>query len=166
MKNESTAVNFIVKGAVIAALYVVLTLIFAPISFGVMQIRVAEMLTILPMFTPAAIPGLFIGCNLANLLAGASIWDIVFGSIATLIGAAGGYVLRSNRWLVPIPTIVSNTVFIPLVLRYAYGSNLPLLLIAGSVAVGEVIGCYVLGELLASVLLRRRRIFSDDAEQS
>ncbi|MDO5132440.1 MAG: QueT transporter family protein [Eubacteriales bacterium] len=165
MKNEATAATFMAQGAAIAAIYVVLTVIFAPISFGAMQIRIAEMLTILPLFTPAAIPGLFIGCILANLLGGAIFWDIVFGSIATLIGAVFGYALRFNRWLVPIPAILSNTVIIPLILRYGYGVNMPLPLLAVSVAVGEVIGCFLLGELLASVLLKRRRVFSD-AEQS
>ena len=165
MKNETTTVKRMAQGAAIAALYMVLTVIFAPISFGAVQVRIAEMLTILPMFTPAAIPGLFVGCILANLLGGAILWDIVFGSIATLIGAVLGYALRSNRWLVPIPAILSNSVIVPFVLRYGYGVNMPIPLIAFSVAVGEVVGCFLLGELLASVLLRRRRIFSD-AEQS
>lgn len=143
-------------GAAIAALYVVLTLVFAPISFGAMQVRIAEALTILPLFTSAAIPGLFVGCVLANLLGGAIIWDVVFGSLATLIGAVGGYLLRKNRWLVPIPAIAANTVIVPFVLRWGYGVDIPLPLLAVYIAVGEIIGCYVLGEILASALLGHR----------
>lgn len=161
MNNRSYLTRRLAQGAVIAALYVVLTFVFAPISFGAMQVRIAEILTILPLFTPAAIPGLFVGCLLANILGGAIVWDVIFGSIATLIGAALGYVLRFNRWLVPIPAVVANTVIVPLVLRYGYGVDMPLLLIAVYVALGEIIGCYALGELLASVLLKRRNIFSD-----
>ena len=116
MKNKKTA--FLVQAAAIAAIYVVLTLIFAPLSYGEIQVRVSEALTILPFFTPAAVPGLFIGCLLANIIGGAIIWDIIFGSLATLIGAAAGYYLRKNRWLVPVPAVISNTVIIPLILRY------------------------------------------------
>ncbi|MBQ7736412.1 MAG: QueT transporter family protein [Oscillospiraceae bacterium] len=159
MKDRKTSVRLLTQGAVIAALYVALTLVFAPISFGAMQVRVSEALTILPLFTPAAIPGLFLGCVLANLLGSAVLLDVVFGSLATLIGAVGGWLLRKNRWLVPVPTIVSNTLIIPLVLRYGYGVDLPLWLSAVYILVGEILGCYVLGELFASVLLRREKIF-------
>ena len=147
------------QGAVIAAIYVALTLFFAPISFGALQVRVAEELTILPLFTSAAIPGLFIGCLLANLIGGAVVLDVVFGSLATLIGAIGGWLLRRNRWLVPIPAIVANTVIVPIVLKYGYGVDLPILLSAAYIAVGEILGCGVLGELLASALLKRKSIF-------
>ena len=94
-KNNKT-VYFVAYGAVIAAIYTVLTLVFAPISFGPVQFRIAEALCILPFFTPAAVPGVFIGCLLSNLLCGAAPLDIVFGSLATLIGAAGCYGLRGN----------------------------------------------------------------------
>jgi uncharacterized membrane protein len=141
------------QGAVIAALYVVLTLVFAPISFGEMQLRVAEALTILPLFTTAAIPGLFVGCVIANMLGGAIIWDVIFGSIATLIGAVFGYMLRKNRWLVPIPAILSNTVIVPFVLKYGYGVEAPIPLLMLYILIGEIGGCYVLGELLATVLM-------------
>jgi len=98
MKNKSTL--FLVQAALIAAVYVVLTLVFAPFSYGEIQVRISEALTILPFFTPAAIPGLFVGCILANLLGGAIPLDIAFGSIATLIGAVFTYKLRnSNKWL-------------------------------------------------------------------
>ncbi len=166
MKNDRTPALKIAQGAAIAALYVVLTLIFAPISFGEMQVRISEALTILPLFTPAAIPGLFIGCVLANLLGGAIVWDVIFGSVATLIGAVGGYLLRKNRWLVPLPTVLSNGIIVPFVLRYGYGVELPIPLMMVYVAVGEIISCYVLGELLATVLLRHGHIFGNKNAQT
>jgi uncharacterized membrane protein len=141
------------QGGIIAALYVALTLLFAPISFGEMQLRVAEAMTILPLFTSAAVPGLFIGCLLGNLLGGAVILDVVFGSLATLTGAYLGRKLRNNRWLVPIPAILANTLIIPFVLKYGYGLDLPILLEMVYVFIGEVGGCYILGELLATVLI-------------
>lgn len=163
MNKEHQGALWITQAAVIAALYVVLTLVFAPIAFGTsgIDLRISECLTILPMFTPAAIPGLFVGCIIANILGGAVIWDVIFGSIATLIGAAVAYLLRHNRWLVPIPTIAANTIIVPLVLRFAYGVNLPMIALFATVFVGEVLGCYVLGEILASALLPiRRKVFS------
>lgn len=159
MDRNKTAALWLAQGAAVAALYVVLTLIFAPISFGSVQFRIAEILTILPLFTPAAVPGLFVGCLLGNILGGAIIWDIVFGSLATLIGAALGYLLRFNRWLVPLPTVIANALIIPWVLRYGYGIQVPVLLQIAYVAAGEILGCYILGELLATVLLKRRDIF-------
>ena len=162
MKNFRNT-HWLTLGAAIAALYVVLTLVFAPISFGPMQVRIAEALTILPLFTSAAVPGLFIGCVLANIIGGGVALDVVFGSLATLIGACAGYFLRHNRWLVPIPTIISNTLIIPFVLRYGYGfadQSIPIM--ALYIFIGEVIGCYVLGELLGTALLSRRtRIFGE-----
>lgn len=159
MQRERMNTLWLAQAAAIAALYVVLTLIFAPISFGPLQIRIAEMLTILPLFTSAAIPGLAIGCVIANIIGGGIVLDVVFGSLATLIGAALGYALRKNRWLVPIPAVISNAIIVPLVLKYGYGENLPLLLMALYIAAGEIVGCYVLGEILASALNRTTGIF-------
>ena len=157
--NRNTNILRITYGAVIAAIYVVLTVLFAPISFGPMQVRIAEMLMILPMFTPAAVPGLFIGCIIANMLGGAIALDVIFGSLATLIGAWGGYLLRRNRWLVPIPPILSNALIVPFVLKYGYGfTEIPLPLMMVYIAIGEIIGCYFLGEILGGVLLRYRSV--------
>lgn len=156
---KTFSVEDLTRGGIIAALYVVLTYIFAPISFGPIQVRIAEMLTILPMFTPVAVPGLFLGCLLGNLLAGAILPDVIFGSLATLIGAVGGYLLRHNRWLVPIPAVIANMVIVPLVLRYGYGIDMPLLPMAVYVGAGEVVGCCLLGELLGTVLLRYPKLF-------
>ena len=158
MKETKFNAKFMALGAIIAAMYVALTIIFAPISYGAVQVRISEAFTILPLFTPAAIPGLFVGCLLANILGGAILWDIIFGSIATLIGAALGYLLRFNRWLVPIPAIASNTVIVPFVLKYGYGIDIPIWMMMIYIAVGEIIGCYLLGELLASVVLKRENL--------
>ena len=150
MKKEST--RFLTEAAIIAAIYVVLTLVFAPISYGEIQVRISEALTILPFFTPAAVPGLFVGCLLANILGGAILPDIIFGSLATLIGAVFSRMLRKNRFLVPIPPIAANTVIVPFVLRFGYGVNLPIPLMMLTVGVGEVISCGVLGLILLFAL--------------
>ncbi len=161
MKDTRITARRLTQAAAIAALYIVLTVTFAPISFGEMQVRISEALAILPLFTPAAVPGLFIGCLLANLLSGAVVLDVIFGSLATLIGAVCGYLLRKSRWLVPLPTVLSNALIVPFVLKYGYGAALPIPLMAAYVAVGEIISCCVLGQLLCSVFLRHRDIFGE-----
>ena len=155
MKNNS--VRFLTTAAMIAAVYVVLTLVFAPISFAEVQVRIAEALCVLPFFTPAAVPGLFVGCLIANILGGAILPDIILGSLATLIGAVCSYLLRGNKWLVPVPPILSNTIIIPLVLKFAYGIELPLPLLALSIFIGEVLSCGVLGMGLLALLTRYRK---------
>ena len=151
-------VLFIVQAAAIAAIYVVLTVVFAPLSFGEVQVRFAEALTILPYFTPAAIPGLFVGCIIGNFLGGAIPVDIICGSIATLIGAFGSYALRKQKFLVPVPPIVANTVIVPFVLFYGYGINLPIPLMMLSVGAGEVLSCGVLGLVILSALDRYKNV--------
>ena len=152
MKNKSTV--FLVEAAAIAAVYVVLTLVFAPFSYGEVQVRISEALTILPFFTPAAVPGLFIGCLLANILGGCILPDIVFGSLATLIGAILSYLLRKNRFLVPVGPIAANTLIIPFILRYGYGVILPIPFMMLTVGIGEVISCGILGMILLFALDR------------
>ena len=151
MKNKSTL--FLVQAALIGAVYVVLTLVFAPFSYGEVQVRVSEALTILPYFTPAAVPGRFVGCIIANLLGGGIPVDIIFGSIATLIGAVFTYQLRnSSKWLAPGPPIVANAVIVPFVLYYGYGVNLPIPLMMLTVGAGEVVSCGVFGMILLTAL--------------
>ena len=122
---------FITRGALIASLYVALTFIANALGLasGPIQVRISEALTILPYYTAAAIPGLFIGCALANLLTGCAFWDIVFGSLATLAGAVFTYLFRKRMWLAPVPPIVSNTLVIPFILAYIYNieGTVPLL---------------------------------------
>ncbi len=151
-------VLFIVQAAAIAAIYVVLTIIFAPLSFGEVQIRFAEALTILPYFTPAAIPGLFIGCIIGNFMGGAIPIDILCGSIATLIGAFGSYALRKQKFLAPVPPILANTIIVPFVLFYGYGINLPILLMMLSVGAGEIISCGVLGLVILFALEKYKNV--------
>lgn len=143
-------VLFTCQAAMIAALYVVLTIFINAFNLasGAIQVRISEALTILPAFTPAAIPGLTIGCLISNLITGGAPLDIIFGTFATLLGALGSYALRKHKWLVPLPPIVANTIIVPFVLRYAYATPgaLPYLML--TVGIGEVISCYILGMLL------------------
>lgn len=157
MKNQK--ILFMTQAAMIAAVYVVLTVSLSPISFSGMQIRISEALTILPAFTPAAIPGLFIGCLLANTFAGAVLPDIILGSIATLIGAVFTYLLRNqNKLLIPLPPIISNMILIPLLLRYAYGVPLPIPVLMLSVGIGEILSCGVLGLALYFALYKYKNL--------
>ena len=149
---KSKKLVFICQAAVIAALYVVLTYVFSAFASGVIQVRVSEALTILPAFTPAAFPGLVIGCLLSNTLTGCVLLDIIFGSVATLIGALGSYALRRHTWLVPIPPIVSNMIIVPFVLRFAYGATDAFPFMIATVGAGEIISCYLLGMLLYGAL--------------
>lgn len=159
----------LVQAAMIAAIYVVLT--FIANAFGLanyaVQIRFSEALTILPYFTPAAVPGLFVGCLLSNILTGCALPDIIFGSLATLIGALGTYALRKWKWCAPVCPILANTLIVPLVLIYGYGlmiEGLSVLQCFGyyclTVGAGELISCGVLGMLLLFSLQKYQgRIF-------
>ena len=145
-RRSNKYVLFLAQAAMIAAIYVVLTIVLAPISYGEVQLRVSEALTILPVFTPAAIPGLFVGCFLGNLLGGCVLPDLIFGSLATLLGAIGTWLLRGhNKYLAPLPPIISNVLIVPFVLRYAYQIALPIPILMGTVGIGEVLSCGVLG---------------------
>ena len=162
MKNQKKHVLFVTQGALIAALYVVLTVFVAAFNLasGAIQVRISEALTILPYFTPAAIPGLFIGCLISNIVAGGVIWDVIFGSLATLIGAIATYLLRKGpEWLAPIPPILSNTLIIPFVLRFAYGLGDAWWILFGGLFVGELISCGVFGMILLYAL-KSRRVFA------
>ena len=154
MQKNTNKIIFICQAAMIAALYVVLTYAINAFNLasGAIQVRVSEALTILPFFTPAAIPGLVIGCFIANLSTGAVILDVIFGTLATLLGALGTYALRKYKWLAPLPPIISNTIIVPWVLRFAYGidSAIPYMML--TVGIGEVLSCGILGMLLLFAL--------------
>ncbi len=154
MKDKK--VLFLVQAAAIAAIYVVLTVVFAPFGFGEIQVRVSEALTILPYFTPAAIPGLFLGCLIGNMLGGAILLDVAFGSLATLVAAVFTYLLRKRRYLAPVPPIVANALVVPFVLRYGYGVPLPIPFMMLTVGIGEVISCGVMGMVVLFALERCR----------
>ena len=152
MKNNKTTV-LIAQSAIIAAIYVALTLTFAPISFGAIQFRISEALCILPYFTFAGVPGVTLGCLLGNILGGAALPDIIFGTLATFIGAVLSFQVRSiSKWLVCVPPILSNTLIIPFVLRFAYGvpDMIPYLML--TVGIGEVLAIAVLGNILLTAL--------------
>lgn len=168
-------VLFITQAAMIAAIYVVLTYFISAFNLasGAIQIRISEALTILPFFTPAAIPGLFIGCLLSNILTGCLLPDIVFGSFATLLGALGSYALRNHRFLVTLPPVVANMAIVPFILRYVYGLpfiihgvdvSIPFYML--TVGVGEVISCCILGSFLLKALMPFRYIIFPLEQQS
>lgn len=164
MKNNKAL--FIAQAALIAAVYVILTLIanaFGLANYAI-QVRFSEALTILPAFTPAAIPGLFVGCILSNTLTGCMPLDTVFGSLATLIGAFGTYFIagktdtigKVQKWTAPLPPILANTIIVPFVLAYVYQfeGSIPYFMV--TVGAGEIISCGILGLLLFSALLPHR----------
>ncbi|MBO5454260.1 MAG: QueT transporter family protein [Clostridia bacterium] len=152
-------ISYLTKAAVIAAIYVVLTFVSAifGLSNGVIQVRISEALTVLPYFLPEATAGLFIGCIIANTLTGCALWDVIFGSIATLIGAWCTSKLK-NRWLLPLPPVISNAIIVPFVLQYVYGATESWLFITATVAAGEIISCGILGQILYS-LIDKNKIF-------
>lgn len=152
--------RLITQGAIIAGLYIAFTLVSNALGLasGVIQLRLSEALTILPMFMPAAVPGLFIGCLIANFMCGSMLPDVIFGSIATLLGALGTYYLGKNKWIAPVFPILSNTVIIPFVLKYVYGISGAIWYFALTVFIGEVISCGVLGILLYDALKKTKGI--------
>lgn len=167
MKTQTSKITYITQAALIAAIYTVLTMIAAgfDLASGAIQVRFSEALTILPFFTPAAIPGLTIGCLLSNTLTGCALPDIIFGTLATFLGAVGSCALRKNRWLCALPPIISNMLIIPFILTYAYHipGGVPLFML--TVGLGELISCMVLGQLLLQVLLPLRgKIFVQDGQ--
>ena len=156
-KKTENKIMFMCQAAMIAAIYIVITIIGGALSFGEIQIRFSEALTILPVFTPAAIPGLFVGCLLGNIIGGCILPDIIFGSLATLIGAWFTWTLRSkSKYLAPLPPILANTLIVPFILRYGYQVPLPIPFMMLTVGIGEIVSCGVLGLILHSALSRYR----------
>ena len=155
-------VKFLCHAAIIAAIYVVLTFLASVmgLSSGVIQVRFSEALCILPYFTAAAVPGVTVGCLLANIVTGCAPLDIALGPIATFIGALIAYFLRKHKWLVPLPSVLANMAIVPYVLIKAYGAEdaYPFLLL--TVGIGEVISIYGLGMLLLFALEKRKKIFA------
>ncbi len=145
---------FITQAAVIAAIYVVLTMIAAgfDLASGMIQVRFSEALTVLPYFTPAAIPGLAIGCLISNTVTGCMLPDVIFGTLATLLGAIGSWYLRRSKILVTVPPVMANALIIPFILTYAYKipGGIPLQML--TVGAGEVLSCMVIGSVLLRAL--------------
>ena len=173
MRNKN--VTFMVQAAIIAALYVVLTFVANALGLAshTIQVRFSEALCILPFFTPAAIPGLWIGCLIANLATGAVIWDIIFVSIATLLGAIGTYLLRRHKFLCTLPPVIANMIIVPFIRVYGYGIprvylkevDVTIIFNAMTVGIGEVISVCVLGSILLNVLNKYKdTIFRQNAD--
>ncbi len=151
MKNT----KYLTGAALIAALYVTLTLVSAAfgLSGGAVQLRLSEALTVLPVMMPSAVPGLTAGCLIANIVTGAQVWDVVFGTLATLAGAAGTFLLRKkSRFLAPLPPILCNTLVIPPILQTVYGIRTGIVFLYLSVFAGELLSCGVLGLILLAGL--------------
>lgn len=156
MKNRTKNLAF---AGITAGLYIVLTLISNAfgLASGVVQVRLSEALTVLPFFTAAAIPGLSVGCFLANVLTGCNILDIMFGTLATALGAIGTHYLakatkKKGTFLCTLPPVCSNMIIIPLVLKYAYGFPNRFLTLMLFVGIGEVVSCCLLGLILLYAL--------------
>ncbi|MCI8281639.1 MAG: QueT transporter family protein [Lachnospiraceae bacterium] len=172
MRNKQ--VLFLAQAAMVAAIYVALTFVSSSVglSSGTIQVRISEALCILPVFTPAAIPGLWLGCFLANLLTGCILVDVICGSVATLIGAVGTYLLRKHKLACMFPPVIANMVVVPFVLRYGYGvtavyhgTDWSIPFHALTVGIGEAVACIVLGSILKKALSRYRNvIFMQEAK--
>ena len=135
--------KYTAAAAVIAALYTALTLLLSPISFNVMQLRFSEGLNVLALYTPSAVPGLLLGCFLANILGPGGITDAVFGSIATLIGCLGIRAFRKKPWIALLSAVISNAIFVGLELRYVFSLEMDPLLCMMWIAIGEFISIYL-----------------------
>ena len=154
-RNQTTAkTRALVRGAIIAAIYTALTLLFAPISYGEVQIRIAESLTLLPVLLPEAVPALAVGCLLANVLGGCTIFDIVFGTLATLLAAITARQLRNRLRLAMLMPVLFNGVIVGAVVHFAYAPVIPLPLCMIFVAAGEAVACCVLGPIVLKMLRR------------
>ena len=150
LKPQNT--RALARGAIIAALYTALTVLLAPLSYGEVQIRFSEAFTLLPILMPEAVPALLVGCLLSNILGGCSIFDIVFGSLATLLAAVCTRRLRDKFWLAAL--MLFHGVIVGAVVHFCYSTAIALPLCMLSVAAGEAVACLVVGPLLISVLRR------------
>ena len=153
MKSKKTTL-FLARAGMIAAIYVVLTMLAAVmgLSSGAIQLRLSEALCLLPLIFPEAIVGLTLGCLLANMITGCVFWDIIFGSVATLIGALGAYFMRKMpeklSYLATVPTILANAIIVPFILMWAYGVNDGYFFLMLTVGIGEVLSAGVLGTII------------------
>ena len=166
MKNSKTrnTLIYVTEASAIAALYTAITVAIGPLGSSAIQCRIPEALCILAMFTPAAIPGLTVGCLISNFVTGCLWQDILFGSLATLIGAIGARLLRRIWWLTPLPTVVANTLIVPFVLAYAYHAPEGIGFLMLTVGIGEVISAYVLGIVLYFALRKNARYIFKSAQ--
>ena len=157
-KKSTLSVRYLTVAAIIAALYVILTFLSATfgLASGVIQLRLSEALAVLPFFTPAAVPGVTVGCFLANLLTGAPFYDVIFGTLATFLGVLGAALLKKHPFLLALPTILSNALIIPFVLRLAYGVPDAIWYLMVTIGLGEFLSAGVLGMFLLQVIRKNK----------
>ena len=160
MQKNKKHVRFLCEAALIAAIYVILTYFCAAVgmSSGAIQLRLSEALCIFGLFTPAALPGVALGCFMANLLTGCALWDIVFGSLASLIGMIGVIALKKFPYLAPVPYALANMIIVPFVVKLVYGAPEALPLIFLTVGIGEIISVFGFGIPLYLVLKKHKNV--------
>jgi uncharacterized membrane protein len=160
MQKNKKHIRHLCEAALIAAIYVILTYLCAAVgmSSGAIQLRLSEALFILAVFTPSAVSGVALGCFMANLLTGCALWDIVFGSFASLIGMLGCRALRRYPYLAPAPYALANMVIIPFVVKLVYSAPEALPLIFLTVGIGEIISVFGFGIPLYLVLKKRSNL--------
>ena len=152
--STKNCTNILTRASIIAALYAATTLLLSPMSFGLVQVRVSEALTLLPILMPEAVPALFIGCLIANFLGGATILDVVFGTLATLLAAVCTRLLRTRLLPAMLMPVLFNGVIVGAVVHYAYSPAVPVALCMLSVAAGEAVSCCALGPVMLRALKR------------
>ena len=155
-KNHAK-VRYLCLAAIIAALYVALSLVSGALGLasGAIQVRISEALCVLPFFTSAAIPGVTIGCLIFNIISSGNILDIIFGTLASLIGVIGARMLRKWKWSITLPTIAANTIIIPFVLKYGFMLEESIWFFAATLFIGEFIAAGILGTALLFSLQKR-----------
>ena len=160
MQKNKKHVRFLCEAALIAAIYVILTYFCAAVgmSSGAIQLRFSEALCIFGLFTPSALPGVALGCFMANLLTGCALWDIVFGSLASLIGMVGVIALKKFPYLAPVPYALANMIIVPFVVKLVYGAPEALPLIFLTVGIGEIISVFGFGIPLYLVLKKHKNV--------
>ncbi len=158
--NHKT-VAYLARAGIVAAMYALLTCVW-PFSLGPIQCRVSEALCVLPYYMGAAVPGLFIGCLLGNLLSGAMALDVLFGSLATLLGALCTWLLgkyKKPAFLAPLPPVLFNAVIVGILLTYVYSYGLTLPVAMVQVGGGEALSCYILGLPLLAAMKKYPQLY-------
>ncbi|GHU69696.1 hypothetical protein AGMMS49992_00810 [Clostridia bacterium] len=143
-------VRQLTTAGLVAAVYAAVTMLLAPISYGPIQLRVSEAMTLLPILLPESVPGLFIGCLIANLMSQYGLPDVIFGSLATLIAAILTYRLRKNTWLAALPPVLVNAFVIGWLIWWQ--AREPFLVSSLTVGGGEALSVYILGFALIAGL--------------
>ena len=160
MQKNKKHIRLLCEAALIAAIYVILTYLCAAfgMSSGAIQLRLSEALCVLAVFTPAAVPGVALGCFMANLLTGCALWDIVFGSLASLVGMFGCRALKKHPYIAPVPYALANMIVIPFVVKLVYGAPDVLPLIFLTVGIGEIISVFAVGIPLYLVFKKHKNV--------